>query len=314
MSREIIVTLGSVFLAVAMLVWVIVSYVISRGSKGVRRLEELSQPQKRTSMPGAGPASGLVIVEEQTLSEVPDPAWDPLLNLLPTSRGTVKRLKSEMAMAGFDSARAAALFSLTELVLPIVFAGYAIYNFEGMNQVFMALFGGLAGYMGPGFMLGLRLKKRKRQIENGLADTLDLLVLCLEAGSSLDQAIIKAGEELGVAYPALGDQLRILIAEVRTGKPRLDAFRGLADRTQVDDVRALVAMMIQTDRFGTSVAQALRTHAEVCRTKRRQRAEERAQKVGVKLVFPLVFCLFPALYVVMLGPAYLQFMKVFMGM
>jgi tight adherence protein C len=159
----------------------------------------------------------------------------------------------------------------------------------------------------------MRIKKRKKQIENGLADTLDLLVLCLEAGSSLDQAIVKAGDELGVAYPALGDQLRILIAEMRAGKARIDAFRGLADRTQVDDVRALVAMLLQTDKFGTSVAQALRTHAEVCRTKRRQRAEERAQKVGVKLVFPLVFCLFPALYVVMLGPAYLQFMKVFVG-
>jgi tight adherence protein C len=107
--------------------------------------------------------------------------------------------------------------------------------------------------------------------------------------------------------------LRILISEMRAGKARLEAFRGLAERTHVDDVRALVAMLIQTDKFGTSVAQALRTHAEVCRTKRRQRAEERAQKVGVKLVFPLVFCLFPALYVVMLGPAYLQFMKVFVG-
>jgi tight adherence protein C len=98
---------------------------------------------------------------------------------------------------------------------------------------------------------------------------------------------------------------------MRAGKPRLDAFRGLADRTRVDDVRALVSMLVQTDKFGTSIAQALRTHAEVCRTKRRQRAEERAQKVGVKLVFPLVFCLFPALYVVMLGPAFIQFMQVF---
>ena len=101
---------------------------------------------------------------------------------------------------------------------------------------------------------------------------------------------------------------------MRAGKPRLDAFKGLATRTQVDDVRSLVAMLVQTDRFGTSISQALRTHAEVCRTKRRQRAEERAQKVGVKLVFPLVFCLFPALYVVLLGPAYLQFMNVFSGL
>jgi tight adherence protein C len=311
MPTDLITTLGAVFLAVALLAGIVASLVLSRGSQGARRrLEELSNPTRPVAM-----SSGLVIQpEEQALTDVPDPEWNSLLELLPTSRGSTKRLKRELAMAGFDGAQAAAIFSLTELVLPVIFGGYAIVNFEGMNRIFMALFGALVGYLAPGFLLGFRLKKRKRQIENGLADTLDLLVLCLEAGSSLDQAIIKAGEELGVAYPALGDQLRILIAEIRTGKTRLDAFRGLADRTQVDDVRALVAMMIQTDRFGTSVAQALRTHAEVCRTKRRQRAEERAQKVGVKLVFPLVFCLFPALYVVMLGPAYLQFMKVFMGM
>jgi len=102
----------------------------------------------------------------------------------------------------------------------------------------------------------------------------------------------------------------MLIAEMRAGKARLDAFKGLASRTQVDDVRALVSMLVQTDRFGTSISQALRGHAEVCRTKRRQRAEERAQKVSVKLVFPLVFCLFPALYVVLLGPAFIQFGRV----
>ena len=132
---------------------------------------------------------------------------------------------------------------------------------------------------------------------------LDLLIVCLEAGSSLDQAIIKASEELAIAYPALAEELRVLTTETRAGKPRLEAFKNLAQRTKVDDVRALVAMLVQTDRFGTSVAETLRTMADEMRTKRRQAAEERAAKVGAKLVFPLVFCLFPALYVVMLGPA-----------
>jgi tight adherence protein C len=192
--------------------------------------------------------------------------------------------------------------------------GGAGYFFHGTVNVWIATsLGALGGYMAPSFVLQRRIKTRKREIQNGLADALDLFVLCLEAGTGLDQAIVKASDELDVAYPALGDQLRILIAEMRAGKARLEVFRGLAARTQVDDVRALVAMLVQTDRFGTSIAQALRSHAEVCRTKRRQRAEERAQKVGVKLVFPLVFCLFPALYVVMLGPAYLDFLKVFNG-
>jgi tight adherence protein C len=135
-----------------------------------------------------------------------------------------------------------------------------------------------------------------------------LLIVCLEAGSSLDQAIVKASEDLAIAYPELADELRILSTETRAGKSRLEAFKNLAQRTQVEDVRALVAMLVQTDRFGTSVAQALRTMADDMRTKRRQAAEEMAAKVAVKLVFPLVLCLFPALYVAILGPAVIEFM------
>ena len=303
MSTQLLVTLGAVFLSVALLIGVAGTYLLSR-SHGRRRLTALSQVRAETT--------GLV-VEEGGLTEVPDPEWNSLLNALPTSRGSVKRLRREMALAGFESARAGALLSMSELVLPVLLGLAAFLMLTGSQRWLAAVFGVAAGYLGPGMLLSMRIKKRKKQIENGLADTLDLLVLCLEAGSSLDQAIVKASEELSVAYPALGDQLRVLISEMRAGKPRLEAFRGLAERTHVDDVRALVAMLIQTDKFGTSVAQALRTHAEVCRTKRRQRAEERAQKVGVKLVFPLVFCLFPALYVVMLGPAYLQFMQVLGG-
>jgi len=297
------ITLGAVFLSVAMLIGVAGMFTLSR-STGRRRLTELSRPRAATT--------GLVM-EETALAEVPDPEWNSLLNALPTSRGSVKRLRRELALAGYESAKAGALMSLSELVLPILLGVAPLLMLSGSQRWIGAIMGASLGYFGPGILLSMRINKRKKQVENGLADTLDLLVLCLEAGSSLDQAIVKAGEELSVAYPALGDQLRILIAEMRAGKARLEAFRGLADRTQVDDVRALVAMLIQTDKFGTSVAQALRTHAQVCRTKRRQRAEERAQKVGVKLVFPLVFCLFPALYVVMLGPAYLQFLKVFVG-
>jgi tight adherence protein C len=301
MSPELLLTLGAVFATVALLVAVGASVLLAPSSHGRRRLSQLSQP---VTVPG-------LVVEEGTLAEVPDPEWNRLLNLLPTSRGSVKRLQREMALAGFETARAGALLSLTELILPVLLVVPPLLMLEGTNRWMGAALGVMIGYMGPGFLLGRRIKARKKQIEDGLADALDLFVLCLEAGSSLDQAIVKAGDELGVAYPALGDQLRIMISELRAGKPRLEAFRGLAERTQVDDVRALVTMLIQTDRFGTSVAQALRTQASVCRTKRRQRAEERAQKVGVKLVFPLVFCLFPALYVVMLGPAYLQFMKMF---
>jgi tight adherence protein C len=129
----------------------------------------------------------------------------------------------------------------------------------------------------------------------------------------MDQAIIKATDELEISHRALAEEFRLVVTETRAGKPRMEAFRNLASRVGTDDVRALVAMLVQTDRFGTSVTQALRTHAESSRTSRRQRAEERAQKVGVKLVFPLVFFLFPAFFVVTLGPAVIQFVKVFMA-
>ena len=140
-----------------------------------------------------------------------------------------------------------------------------------------------------------------------------MLIVCVEAGMGLDQGIAKAAEELAVSHPALAEELGIITTEIRAGKPRMEAFKNFAERTKVDDVRQLVSMLVQTDRFGTSIAQALRTQAEVSRTKRRQRAEERAQKLGVKLVFPLVFCLFPAMFVVTLGPAVIKFVRFFAG-
>jgi len=179
------------------------------------------------------------------------------------------------------------------------------------NGWIVAAFAGVAGVVLPGLFVDHRIAQRRKQIRNGLPDVLDLLIVCLEAGSSLDQSVVKASEELALAYPALAEELRVLSTETRAGKPRIEAFRNLAQRTTVDDVRALVAMLAQTDRFGTSVAQALRTLAADMRTRRRQSAEERANKVGVKLVFPLVLCLFPAFFVVVLGPALLSIMRAF---
>lgn len=303
MSAETL-TLVSVFVSAAVLAGAIASLIMSRSPASRRRLSDLMQAK----------TSSVLVAPAGQLTDTSTPFLGRLGDALPTSRGTTKRLRRDLALAGFHGPNGPGLFSLSELVCPILFAAPPILLMTGTGRWVTAAIGAVVGYMLPGFLLARRTKRRKREIQNGLADALDLLVLCLEAGSSLDQAIVKASEELGVAYPALGDQLRILIVEMRAGKARLDAFRGLASRTQVDDVRALVSMLVQTDKFGTSIGQALRTHAEVCRTKRRQRAEEKAQKVGVKLVFPLVFCLFPALYVVMLGPAVIKFVQTFGAM
>jgi tight adherence protein C len=140
---------------------------------------------------------------------------------------------------------------------------------------------------------------------------LDLLIVCIEAGSALDQAIVKASEELDLTHPALTRELRLITTEIRAGVSRMEAFQNFAQRTNVEDVQTLVTMILQTDRFGTSIAKALRTHADTSRTKRRQRAEERAKKVGVKLVFPLVFCVFPSVYMVCIGPAVIAIYRAF---
>ena len=216
------------------------------------------------------------------------------------------KLRRRLTAAGYRSVSAAIIYGAAEVILPFVVGGLTLMTF-GFTKWYIALFGAAVGYMLPGFWLGRKTAQRQKQIRNGLPDALDLMIVCIEAGSGIDQSIVKTSDELDISHPALAEELRLVTTEIRAGKPRLEAFKNFASRTRVDEVRSLVAMLIQTDKFGTSVAQALRTHAEVSRTKRRQRAEEKAAKIGVKLVFPLVFCLFPALYVAILGPAVIDY-------
>jgi tight adherence protein C len=250
-----------------------------------------------------------VIAGPLALTDRPDPVLKKVSTFIPKSPKEMGRLQRRLTRAGYPSAKAAVYFAVAEVITPIVFALGVIWYFGMVRGGVFALLAAAVGYMVPGLWLASRTAARQKQIRNGLPDALDLFIVCVEAGSALDQAIVKASEELAIAYPALAQELRLITTETRAGKPRLEAFKNFAERTGVDDVRALVAMLIQTDRFGTSIAQALRTHAEVSRTKRRQRAEERAAKLGVKLVFPLVFCLFPAMYVVVLGPAVIKIME-----
>jgi tight adherence protein C len=147
------------------------------------------------------------------------------------------------------------------------------------------------------------------EIVKALPDALDLLVVCVEAGLGLNQALVRVADEIGMVSTVLGDQLTLTNLEIRAGTARDDALRNLAERTGVEDVLSFVGMLIQTDRFGTSIAQALRIHSEVLRTKRRQRAEEAAAKTAIKMLFPLVFFIFPAMFVVILGPAVIQILE-----
>jgi tight adherence protein C len=165
-------------------------------------------------------------------------------------------------------------------------------------------------YVIPGFVLARKAKRRQHRIRLSLADALDLLVVSVEAGLGLDQALARVGLELTLAHPDLSSELRLVNLELLAGTGRADALRNLADRTGVDDLSSLVAMLVQTDKFGTSVAHSLRVFSETLRTKRRQRAEEAAAKTGVKMVFPLVVCIFPSIWIVTIGPAAIKFIQV----
>jgi tight adherence protein C len=153
------------------------------------------------------------------------------------------------------------------------------------------------------------IKRRQTKIRLSLPDGLDLMVICVEAGLGLDQALTRVSQEIAFAHPALSEELQLVTLETRAGRPRADALRNIALRTGVDDIRALVAVLVQTDRFGTSIAQALRVHSDSLRTERRQRAEEAAAKTTIKMVPVLVLCLFPAMFIVSLGPAAIQVIR-----
>jgi tight adherence protein C len=160
----------------------------------------------------------------------------------------------------------------------------------------------IAGYIAPGSFVSLKARRRQHRIRRGLPDALDLLVICVESGLGLDQALMQVASELELAHPDISLEFAMVNVELRTGKRRADALRSLAERTAVDELKKLVAVLIQADRFGTGIAQSLRTHADYMRVQSRQRAEELAAKVGVKLVFPIFFCILPTLFVVTVGP------------
>jgi tight adherence protein C len=301
MTPDLYLPLALLFVSVAVLVGLGASTVLARTAPERRRLRQIA-------VAGGGVQS--LELDRPGLIERPDPRLERLTKILPKSPKELGRLRRRLALAGISSYRAAVAYSIAEIGLPIIFGIVAFSFLVGPMRYLMTVLAVLVGWMVPGLILSRLITLQKRRIEDGLPDALDLMIVCVEAGSGLDQAILKTSEELMISHPALATELQMITIEIRAGKPRLEAFKNFAARTKVDDVRELVAMLVQTDRFGTSVAQALRTHAATSRTKRRQRAEERAAKIGVKLVFPLVFFLFPAFYVVTLGPAVIQFIRI----
>lgn len=265
------------------------------------RLREINpRLDREVAPPAVGKKINTVIV---------DRVAKPVYRITRPSNRNVRRLRRRLMKAGFASENAVSVYTVTRIfaamMLPIaVFLFLLTINFpRGAQFVALVLLGAIFGLFIPSFTLSRLMTKRQQKITRALPDAIDLLVVCVEAGLGLNAALQRVGRELELVEPTLSAELAITNREIRAGKARDEALRNLGDRTGVDDIKSLVAMLIQSDRFGTSIASSLRVFADSMRTKRRQRAEELVSKASIKLIFPLLLFIFPALLIVLLGPA-----------
>lgn len=250
------------------------------------------------------------VAEEQASSEQIVGFLKRVGERVPKSPKELGKLQLRLVQAGYRGGEALPVFLGIRFACALAAFIVCMTPLVGRPSLTIALPAMGFGYVVPGMVLARLAKRRQHRIRLSLADALDLLVVSVEAGLGLDQALARVGQELAFAYPDLSTELRLVNLELLAGKARSEALRNLADRTGVDDLNSLVAMLVQTDKFGTSVANSLRVFSDTLRTKRRQRAEEAAAKTGVKMVFPLVLCIFPAIWIVTIGPAAIRFVRV----
>ena len=276
-----------------------------------------SLPQRFRDVVGGGerPGGGFIESAEGWLGRIRDrftrkaQAETELVEML--SGKELEGARLLLNQAGYRSAGAYQTYLLIRWALPVILAllGLVYAKFVGLESrlVFMILLAaGVVGFLLPDFALRRKVRKRQEEITDALPDGLDLLVVCVEAGLGLNAAFVKITEEFRLSSPSLSEEFDIVNREMVAGKPRQEALRALAERTGVEDIKSLVAMLIQTEKLGTSLAQSLRVHSDSLRMRRRQKAEEAAAKTTIKLVFPLVFLLFPALFIVILGPGVIK--------
>lgn len=248
------------------------------------------------------PATGIASLLEQ------------LGRILPSSPADLKLKKRELAAAGFRASYAAHAFLGIKLITCALFlvGGVLLRTYidaQGLNRLLIPVASAIAGFLAPGWILQRLIKTRREKIRLALPDVLDLLVISTEAGCALDKAMVNIAREFRTFHPVISDELALVNMEVLAGRSRIEALRNFAARTGEGELKKLVAILVQTDRFGTSVAEALRTQSESMRVQRKHAAEERAGKVGVKLVFPIFFFCMPALMVIVAGPGMLQLFK-----
>lgn len=237
-------------------------------------------------------------------------ALEPLSKVLPRSMDDMSRTRSWLIQAGLREPRYLTIYyGLRVLFMIAGMMGVVAVSGFRLDRMGLAVIVGALMYFLPRFFLKRLIRIRARSIQLALPDALDLAIICVEAGLSLDQALQRVGQELQLVHPELSDELRLVTLEVRAGKTRAESLRNLALRAAIDDIRALVAVLLQTDRFGTSIATALRVHSDALRTERRQRAEEAAAKTTIKMVPVLVFFVFPPMFFVTMGPAIIELIR-----
>jgi tight adherence protein C len=247
--------------------------------------------------------------ETPQIRERIEQALDPFSKALPLSANQATSTRLMLMQAGYREAKDVTFYTGLRVFGAILGLAICLLTGIGITSPLLLLGGPLLGFILPRFLLKRAIAKRQMRIRLGLPDALDLTVICVEAGLGLDQALMRVAADLDHAHPELSDELRLVNLEMRAGKPRTEAMRNWAQRTGVDDIRSLVGVLIQTDRFGTSIAQALRIHSDSLRTERRQRAEEQAAKTTIKLVPPLVVFVLPSVIFVTLGPAVIQLIR-----
>jgi tight adherence protein C len=283
----------------------IAAYGYSRYAKPARLLRQLdTEPVAAPTLDRIGePKPSLVARRLQALGQH-----------APVSPQDAQTARRALMAAGYRAESAVALLYGIKLIMAVALAILSIVFRDRITanpvlRIVLPVAATAAGYWIPGFLLERKATKRQETLRLSLPDGLDLMVVSVEAGLGLDQALQNVGRELAVAHPELSDELSLVTLEMRAGKRRAEALRNLAQRTGESELRKLTAILIQSDRFGTSMAEGLRTHSEFMRTRRRQEAEERAAKVGVKLVFPIFFFVLPSILVVAAGPGILQVFK-----
>jgi tight adherence protein C len=269
----------------------------------LRRLSQMVAPQVDSAvLKSIAPGSGSKI----------EKIVKPFENVVPRSKDDVSTLQARLSRAGYREKSGVNIFYGMKALVPGALCLLAtVTGIYRANPLFIYAMAGGLGFLAPDFWLGRRITKRQLELRLGIPEALDLIVICVEAGLSVDKATMRASEELRISQPAIADELNLVYLEQRAGLPRSEAWKHFGERTGVDTIRALASVLIQADKFGISVGKTLRQYAETLRTRRRQDAEERAAKTSVKLVFPLVLFIFPSLFVVTLGPSIITMLEGF---